>query len=149
MRGRKRKNRAAPMPARPSTDNMSRPPPPPELGAAVTVKSADAAGDVPAALAHANVYVSVPLAVGFTVCEPLIASAPLQPPDAVQPVAPVEDQVIVVELPTTMEVSASVRVGAAGGAVTANVTALAADAPIELVQSSEYVLMPPAAGVTS
>jgi hypothetical protein len=98
---------------------------------------ADAAADVPAAFAHAKVYVSVPLAVGFTVCDPLVAIAPLQLPDAVQPVASVEDQVIVVELPTTMEVAASVRAGAAGGAVTVKVTALAGDAPIELVQRSE------------
>lgn len=75
--------------------------------------------------------------VSFRVCEPLVASAPLQLPDAVQPVASVEDQVIVVELPTTMDVAASVTVGAAGGGVTVKATALAADAPIELMQRSE------------
>jgi hypothetical protein len=44
----------------------------------------------------------------------VLAIAPLQPPDAVQPVAFADDQVIVVELPLAMELAASVRVGAGG-----------------------------------
>ncbi len=105
---------------------MSRPPPPPELAGAVTVKLADAAGDAPAALAHVNVYVSVPLVVGVRVCEPLVAIAPLQLPDPVQPVVLAEDQLMVVELPLTMELAASDRVGAAGA--TCGMSAKAASA---------------------
>jgi hypothetical protein len=57
---------------------------------------------------------------------PLAASVPLQLPDPVQPVALTEDQVIVVELGTTMELAANVRVGAAG--TTGGMSAKAASA---------------------
>jgi hypothetical protein len=45
---------------------------------------------------------------------PLVASVPLQAPEAVQLVAPTSDQVSVVELPTTTDVAASESVGAPG-----------------------------------
>src|SRR5580704_4677939 len=93
------------------------PPPPPELGgaAAVTESVTEVAGEFPAPLEHIRVYVSVPTAVGLTVWEPLVAKAPPQFPDAVQPEAFEEDQVIVVDAPLTMELEARVNVGAAGG----------------------------------
>jgi hypothetical protein len=62
---------------------------------------------------------------------PEVASAPLQPPDAVQEVALVDDQTKVV-LPlyaTELAVGVKVTVGATGGLpVTATVTALVAEA---------------------
>ena len=57
---------------------------------------------------------SVPTAVGVTVWVPVLAMAPVQLPEAVQPWLFAEDQVSVVELPMTMELEANVKVGAAG-----------------------------------
>ncbi len=45
---------------------------------------------------------------------PVLAMGPLQLPEAVQPWLFAEDQVRVVELPTTMELDPRVNVGAAG-----------------------------------
>jgi hypothetical protein len=92
---------------------------------------------VPAAFTQTSVKVSVPLAVGFRVCVPLLASVPLQLPDAVQAVALLEDQVMVVEAPAAMDVAAKVSVGGAGGAATVKLAVLAADVPNALVQVSE------------
>ena len=52
---------------------------------------------------------------GFTDREPLLASAPLQPPEAVQPVALMADQLSVASLPSVIELCARLRVGAPGG----------------------------------
>ena len=52
--------------------------------------------------------------VGAMVFVPLVASVPLQLPEAVQLVALTADQVIVVELPTTTDGAASASVGAPG-----------------------------------
>ena len=57
---------------------------------------------------------SVPTAVGVNVWLPVLAWAPDQLPEAVQPWLFAEDQVSVVELPIVMELDASVSVGAAG-----------------------------------
>lgn len=57
---------------------------------------------------------SVPTAVGVTVWLPVFAKVPVQAPEAVQPVAFADDQVIVVELPVTIEQEPRVRVGADG-----------------------------------
>ncbi len=89
----------------------------------------------------------MPAALGFRVWVPLVASVPLQLPDAVQAVALVEDQVRVVEAPAAMDVAAKVSVGGAGGAATVKLDVLAADVPNALVHVSEYVSVPPAAGV--
>jgi hypothetical protein len=67
---------------------------------------------------------------------PLVASVPLQLPDAVQLVALTEDQVIVVELPEAMELAANVRAGATGGATAVTVTELFAEVPLALIQVS-------------
>jgi hypothetical protein len=93
--------------------------------------------------------VSEPAAVGVIVWVPLLARVPVQLPDAVQLVAPVEDQVIVVEFPTVIEVAAKVSVGAAGagGAVTAKTTETAVVVPSTLLQTREYVSDPTSAGV--
>ena len=57
---------------------------------------------------------SVPTAVGVKVWLPVLAWAPDQVPEAVQPWLFAEDQVSVVELPIVMELDASVSVGAGG-----------------------------------
>lgn len=95
------------------------PPPPPELGggvaAAVTDSVAEVAGEVPATFAQTSVYVSDPTAEGLTVSVPLLAMGPDQLPEAVQPSEVfTDDHVSVVELPVTMDVEASVSVGAGG-----------------------------------
>ena len=70
---------------------------------------------------------------------PLVACAPLQLPDAAQLVALTEDQVSVLDPPTTTDAADRVRVGAAGTAcaVTVNVTELAGDIPAALLHVSE------------
>ena len=78
----------------------------------VTVLTAD---EVPPAFAQVSLYVSVPAALGVSVCDPLAFSAPLQSPEAVQPVVPTDDQVMVTEPPTVTEDADRVSVGAAGG----------------------------------
>ena len=77
---------------------------------------------------------------GVSTWLPLVAFAPLQLPEAVQPVASLEDQLSVAELPTTIEFADSDSVGAAGtaGAATLSVTVAAVDGPTELVQVKEY-----------
>jgi hypothetical protein len=85
--------------------------------------------------------------VGFKVCVPLVARVPLQLPDAVHPVALADDQVMVVEPPAATEVAAKVKVGGAGGAATVKLAVLAAEVPSVLAHVSEYVSVPPAAGV--
>ena len=127
------------MPARPSSATTSSAPPWPEdpLAAAVTAKFTEVGCDDPTVFAHDSVYVLVPAAAGVRFCVPLVAIVPLQLPDPVQLVAFTEDQVMVVELPTVTDVAANVRVGAAGGALTAKVTVLGVDVPMALAQVSE------------
>jgi hypothetical protein len=60
---------------------------------------------------------------------PLVASVPVQLPEAVQLVALLEVQVIVVEPPSVTDGAASVRVGAEGGAVTVSATEADCDTP--------------------
>jgi hypothetical protein len=91
--------------------------------------------------------VSVPAALGVKGWLPLVANDPFQLPDAVQLFALTEAQVIVVELPRTMEFMDKVRVGAGGGAATIKLTVLVADVPTAFVHVSEYVSVPPAEGV--
>jgi hypothetical protein len=105
--------------------------------AAVTVKLTSVAGESPPALLQTKEYLYPPGVVGETVCLPLVPTVPVQNPDAVQFVAFTEDQLSVVELPTTIEVAAKVSVGAAGGASTVNVTEFAVDCPTALAQVSE------------
>ena len=54
------------------------------------------------------------MVVGLTLCEPAVALLPLQPPEAVQEVALLEDQVKVLDWPLVIEVGLAlkVRVGA-------------------------------------
>jgi hypothetical protein len=89
---------------------------PPPLVAVVTV--ADCAADPPGPV-QVSVYL-VDVVSAAVVCEPLGDSEPLQPPEAVQEVAPVEDQtkVAVAPLATVLGVAVSVTVGAAAVTVT-------------------------------
>jgi len=86
------------------------------LGAAggvpeVAVRVTDPAADVPNALVQVNVYVVAPAAAGVSVWVPLVVCAPLQLPDAVQPVASIDDQVSVAEPPRGMDGADNVRIG--------------------------------------
>jgi hypothetical protein len=86
--------------------------------------------------------VSVPALLGVSVCEPLVASDPLQLPDAVQLVAWVDDQVMVVELPAWMELEARVSVGAAGAGSTSSATLFEPVLPAESAQLSVKLSLP-------
>ena len=81
---------------------------------------------------------SDPTAVGLIVCVPLLAKAPDQLPEAVQPVALADDQVMVVEPPVTIDVDARLSVGAAGvtTAVTDSITEVAGEVPATFEQTS-------------
>ena len=81
----------------------------------------------------------MPVAVGVTVWLPLVASVPLQLPEAVQLVAFVETQVRVAVLPTTIEVAETLSVAVGTGAVTSSVTVVAAELPFALAHTSVYV----------
>ena len=65
--------------------------------------------------------------VGVTVAEPAVACAPVQPPEAVQEEAFVEDQERVEELPADSEVGEAERVTVGAGVAWDCVVALAAD----------------------
>jgi hypothetical protein len=57
----------------------------------------------------------VPAADGVTALVPLVANAPLQLPEALQPVALIDDQVSVTGVPTATEVADAEIAGAPGG----------------------------------
>ena len=69
---------------------------------------------------------------------PLAASAPLQFPDAVHPVALLSDQVIVVDVPAEIVVLAKLRLGVArvDEPVTVSVTEVGFEVPLALEQVS-------------
>ena len=66
------------------------------------------------------------------VCEPAVASAPLQPPEALQAVALVDDQVSADVAPLLTVAGFAVRVTAGAGVVTDTVAACAALPPLPL-----------------
>jgi hypothetical protein len=104
-------------------------------GGTVTVKLAVLTADEPITLTQLREYVAVPPAVGTTVWLPPAASAPLQPPDAAQPVAFADDHVIVDDWPRSMALELSVSVGAAG-TTSVKLTELEAEVPDAFVQVS-------------
>ena len=108
------------------------------VSAGVTVKTTLAEGDTPPRLAQMSEKVSVPTAVGLIVMLPLAASVPLQLPDAVQLVAPLESHAMVVDLPTSTDEDEKFTFGLPGGVpeVTLSMTELAACACAALVQVS-------------
>ena len=87
-----------------------------------TVTVAPLAGVVPPGPVQVRLNVMVEVS-GAVTCEPLAGSAPLQPPEAVQAAALVEDQVRVLVAPLVMRAgeAVSVTVGGAGGGTTVTV----------------------------
>ena len=114
------------------------------IGAGVTDTVADWDA-LPPAPVHVSVYVVV--AVGATLCVPLTALVPVQPPEAVHAVALVLLQVSVEDAPDVIDRGDAdkVTVGA-GAAVTVTVVCCEADPPAP-VQVSAYVVV--VAGVTA
>jgi hypothetical protein len=94
----------------------------------VTVADCDAEPPTPVQV-RVNFVVAVRAAV---VCEPAVGSAPLQPPEAVQAVALVEDQVSVDVAPLLTVAGFAVRVTAGAGVVTDTVADCAALPPVPL-----------------
>jgi hypothetical protein len=94
----------------------------------VTVADCDAEPPVPVQVS-VNFVVAVRAAV---VCEPAVALAPLQPPEAVQAVALVDDQVNAEVAPLLTVTGFAVRVTAGVGAVTDTVADCAALPPLPL-----------------
>jgi hypothetical protein len=95
-----------------------------------TVTVADCEAEPPAPVqVRVNFVVAVRAAV---VCEPAVASAPLQPPEAVQAVAFVEDQVSADVAPLLTVAGFAVRVTAGAGVVTDTVADCAALTPLPL-----------------
>jgi hypothetical protein len=77
----------------------------------VAARVAELAAAVPEALEQVKVYVVVPAAVGVTITLPLVASLPLQPPEATQLEAWMVDQASVVEPPSAIDGAPKVSVG--------------------------------------
>ena len=101
------------------------------VGAGVdTVTVADCDAEPPAPV-QVRVNFVVALSAGV-VCEPAVASAPLQPPKAVQAVALVEDQVSADVAPLLTVAGFAVRVTAGAGVVTDTVADCAALPPLPL-----------------
>lgn len=99
-------------------------------GGAETVTVADCAAEPPAPVqVRVNFVVAVSAGV---VCEPAVASVPLQPPEAVQAVALVEDQVSADVAPLLTVTGFAVKVTAGAGLVTDTVADCAAFPPLPL-----------------
>jgi hypothetical protein len=99
---------------------------------AVTVTVADCDAEPPAPV-QVRVNFVVVVSVGV-VCEPAVASEPLQPPEAVQAVALVDDQVNADVAPLFTVVGFAVKVTAGAGVVTETVADCAAlpPAPVQV-----------------
>jgi hypothetical protein len=100
--------------------------------AAATVTVADCTAEPPEPV-HVSVYLVVVVSAAVF-CEPLMPSEPLQPPDAAQDVALVEDHVNVEAAPlaTVLGVAVNATVGAAVVTVTVAVCAALPPAPVQL-----------------
>jgi hypothetical protein len=99
-------------------------------GGAETLTVADCAAEPPVPVqVRVNFVVAVRAGV---VCEPAVASEPLQPPDAVQAVALVDDQVNAEVAPLLTVGGVAVRVTAGAGVVTDTVDDCAALPPLPL-----------------
>jgi hypothetical protein len=94
----------------------------------VTVADCDAEPPAPVQV-RVNFVVAVRAAVA---CEPAVASAPLQPPEALQAVALVDDHVSADVAPLLTVAGFAVRVTAGAGVVTDTVAACAALPPLPL-----------------
>jgi hypothetical protein len=99
-------------------------------GGAETVTVADCEAEPPAPV-HVSVNLVVAVRAGVA-CEPAVASEPLQPPEAVQAVAFVDDQVIADAAPLLTVAGLAVRVTAGAVVVTDTVADCAALPPLPL-----------------
>jgi hypothetical protein len=99
-------------------------------GVAETVTVTDWDAEPPTPL-HARVN-PVVVARAEVLCEPLVALLPVQPPEAVQDVAFVEDQVKVAVAPFLTVLGLAARVTAGAGVVTETVASCAALPPAPL-----------------
>ena len=99
-------------------------------GGAETVTVADCDADPPAPV-QVRVNLVVVVSAGV-VCEPAVASEPLQPPEAVQAVALVDDHVNTEVAPFAIVVGFAVSVTAGAGVVTVTVADCAALPPLPL-----------------
>ncbi len=116
-------------------------------GGAVTVTVAELVVFPPGPV-QSNVYVAVPIADGVSVAVPLVPQVPDHAPDAVHDVAPVVLHVIVVDAPRAIvEGEAEIVTVGKGGAVTVTAAELVR-LPPGPVQSSVYVVVPMAVGVS-
>lgn len=86
---------------------------------------------MPPAPVHASVYAVVAVRAAVPL-EPLVASLPFQPPDAVQEVALVDDQVSVEVPPLETVLGLAVSVTAGAGVVTVTVADCVALPPLPL-----------------
>ena len=120
------------------------------VNAGVAARVTEVGADGPPRLLQLNVKVWMPIAVGVMAWLPLVASFPLQLPEAAQLVALTEDHTSVVACPTATEFNASDKLGAAGGVpkVAMSVADPAAEVPNALVQVNVYVVVPATAGVS-
>jgi hypothetical protein len=99
-------------------------------GGAVTLTVVDCAAEPPVPVqVRVNFVVAVRAGV---VCEPAVAFAPLQPPDAVQAVALVDDQVSAEAAPLFTVAGFAVKVTAGAGLVTDTVADCATLPPLPL-----------------
>jgi hypothetical protein len=84
--------------------------------------------------------VYTPAEAGLSVSVPLVATVPLQFPDAVQSMALLDAHVSVVEVPATIDVLPKLRLGVAGAlvlaAVTVSVAVVGFEVPLALEQVS-------------
>ena len=99
-------------------------------GGAETVTVADCDAEPPAPV-QVRVYFVVAVRAGV-VCDPAVASAPLQPPEAAQELALVDDQVSAAVAPLLTVAGFAVRVTVGAGEVTDTVADCAALPPLPL-----------------
>lgn len=108
------------------------------VAGAVTLTVADCAA-VPPAPVQVSVYLVAAVSAAVF-CEPLVARAPLQPPDAAQEVAFVEDQVKVEVAPLATVLGLALKVTVGAGEVTVTVADCVALPPVP-VQANVYVAL--------
>ena len=98
------------------------------VGGGVTETVTDCAAEPPAPV-HASVYLVVAVS-GAVLWEPLVGFEPLQPPEAVQDVALLDDQTKDAALPLVIELGLAVKLTVGAGALTETVADCAALPPV-------------------
>jgi hypothetical protein len=98
------------------------------VGGAVTETVADCAAEPPAPV-HVSVYLVVAVSAAV-LWEPLVSFEPIQPPDAVQAVALLDDQTKDAALPRVIELGLALKLTVGAGALTETVADCAALPPV-------------------